>query len=239
MKQKDWPRNDTDRFILAKLEQKGLAPSAPADSRTLIRRVYFDLIGLPPTAAESDAFAADKSPDAYAKLVDRLLASPRYGERWGRFWLDVARYSDARNVGERFAYSYTYRDWVIRALNEDMPYDRFLTQQLAADRIHGNDPRNLAALGYLSLGREFPRHFPKLWMIASTLWHAGCWVLPVACARCHDHKYDPIPTKDYYSFYSIFSNIREPQDLPLLNTSDTQSLGNRVYDDRLSPHSSG
>ncbi len=116
VKQQAWAHNGIDRFILAKLEEKGLAPSAPADARTLIRRAYYDLTGLPPTADEADAFAADKSPDAYARLIDRLLASPRYGERWGRFWLDVARYSDARNVGERFAYSYTYRDWVIRAL---------------------------------------------------------------------------------------------------------------------------
>jgi len=233
VKRKDWAQNDVDRFILAKLEQKGLSPSPPADARTLIRRAYYDLIGLPPTAEESDAFAADKSPDAYAKLVDRLLASPRYGERWGRLWLDVARYSDARNVGERFAYSFTYRDWVIRALNEDMPYDQFLTQQLAADRIRGNDPRNLAALGYLSLGREFPKTFPETVDDRIDVVARGMLGLTVACARCHDHKYDPIPTKDYYSFYSIFSNIREPQDLPLLKTSNTSTEVDKIYGDRL------
>ncbi len=233
VKQKDWVRNDVDHFILAKLEQKGLGPSAPADARTLIRRAYFDLTGLAPTAEESDAFAADKSLDAYARLVDRLLASPRYGERWGRFWLDVARYSDARNVGERFAYSYTYRDWVIRALNEDLPYDRFLTQQLAADRIRGNDPANLAALGYLSLGREFPKTFPETVDDRIDVVARGMLGLTVACARCHDHKYDPIPTKDYYSFYSIFSNIREPEDLPLLKASNQKSTVDKVYGDRL------
>ncbi len=233
VKQNDWAQNEIDRFVLAKLEQKGLTPSAPADSRTLLRRAYYDLIGLPPTAEESDAFAADKSPDAYAKVIDRLLASPRYGERWGRFWLDVARYSDARNVGERFAYSYTYRDWVIRALNEDMPYDQFLTQQLAADRIRGNDPRNLAALGYLSLGREFPKTFPETVDDRIDVVARGMLGLTVACARCHDHKYDPIPTKDYYSFYSIFSNIREPKDLPLLKVSDTKGPTDKIYGDRL------
>ena len=233
VKQKDWARNDIDRFILAKLEQMHLAPSAPADARTLVRRAYFDLTGLPPTAEESDAFAADKSPDAYARLVDRLLASPRYGERWGRFWLDVARYSDARNVGERFAYSYTYRDWVIRAFNEDLPYDQFLTQQLAADRIRGNDSRNLAALGYLSLGREFPKTFPETVDDRIDVVARGMLGLTVACARCHDHKYDPIPTKDYYSFYSIFSNIREPEDLPLLKASNVKSPVDKVYGGRL------
>ncbi len=233
VKQKDWARNDIDRFILAKLEQKGITPSAPADARTLIRRAYFDLTGLPPTAEESDAFAADKSPDAYESLVDRLLASPRYGERWGRYWLDVARYSDARNVGERFAYSYTYRDWVIRAFNEDMPYDQFLTQQLAADRIHPNDSRNLAALGYLSLGREFPKTFPETVDDRIDVVARGMMGLTVACARCHDHKYDPIPTKDYYSFYSIFSNIREPGDLPLLSKSTIKIPADQVYGERL------
>jgi len=127
VKQSSWPQNAIDNFILAKLEEKGLTPSASADKRTLLRRAYYDLIGLPPTAEEADAFVNDRSPDAYARLIDHLLASPRYGERWGRFWLDVARYSDARNVGERFAYSYTYRDWVIRALNEDLPYNQFLS----------------------------------------------------------------------------------------------------------------
>ena len=233
VKNQAWPRNEIDRFILAKLEEKGLTPSAPADNRTLLRRAYYDLTGLPPTAEESDAFANDKSPGSYLRLIDRLLASPRYGERWGRFWLDVARYSDARNVGERFAYSYTYRDWVIRALNEDLPYDEFLTQQLAADRIPGNDPRNLAALGYLSLGREFPKTFPETVDDRIDVVARGMQGLTVACARCHDHKYDPIPTKDYYSFYSIFSNIREPEDLPLLEKISRNSPVDKLYGNRL------
>jgi hypothetical protein len=209
-----WPKTDIDRFILAKLEARGLQPSAAADRRTLIRRVSYDLTGLPPTAAEIEAFVADKSADAYERIVDRLLASPHYGERWGRHWLDVARYSDARNVGDRFAWSYTYRDWVIRAMNEDLPYDQFLMQQIAADRIKGNDKRHLAALGYLSLGREFPKSFPETVDDRIDTVTRGMLGLTVACARCHDHKYDPIPTTDYYSLYSVFSNIREPLDYP-------------------------
>ncbi len=228
-----WPRNEIDAFILAKLEEKSMAPSAPADKRTLIRRAYYDLTGLPPTAEETDAFVADQSPDAYPRLIDRLLASPHYGERWGRYWLDVARYSDARNVGERFAYSYTYRDWVIDAFNRDLPYDAFLTQQLAADRIQGNDPKNLAALGYLSLGREFPKTFPETVDDRIDVVARGMQGLTVACARCHDHKYDPIPTKDYYSFYSIFSNIHEPDDLPLLGARQPDSSVDKLYGERL------
>jgi hypothetical protein len=230
----DRPRNAIDHFILVKLEEKGLALSPQADKRTLIRRVTYDLTGLPPTAAEVEAFLADQSPDAYANAVDRLLASPRYGERWGRYWLDVARYSDARNVGERFPFSYTYRDWVIRALNEDMPYDRFLTLQLAADLLpHTKDRRDLAALGYLSLGREFPKSFPETVDDRIDVVARGMLGLTVACARCHDHKYDPIPTKDYYSWYSILSNIREPAELPLLNASARRTPLDDLWEPRL------
>jgi hypothetical protein len=230
----DWARNAIDRFVLAKLEAKNLAPSPEADRRTLIRRLTFDLTGLPPSAAEIDAFVADKSADAYERLVDRLLASPRYGERWGRYWLDVARYSDARNVGERFPFSYTYRDWVIRALNDDMPYDRFVQLQLAADLMPDHkDRRDLAALGYLSLGREFPKTFPETVDDRIDVVARGMLGLTVACARCHDHKYDPIPTKDYYSFYSIFSNIREPEDLPLLQVARRETPLDQVWVPRL------
>jgi hypothetical protein len=227
-------RNAIDNFVLAKLEEKGIAPSPPADKRTLIRRVTYDLTGLPPSAAEVEAFIADQSPDGYAKLVDRLLASPHYGERWGRYWLDVARYSDARNIGDRFPFSYTYRDWVIRALNDDMPYDRFLRLQLAADQIPGErDPRNLAALGYLSLGREFPKTFPETVDDRIDAVARGMLGLTVGCARCHDHKYDPIPTRDYYSFYSIFANIREPKELPLLKPSSRKTHLDDVWQPRL------
>src|SRR5213593_1531447 len=159
-----WVRRDIDHFILSRLEAKDLAPSPEADKRTLIRRAAYDLTGLPPTADEVQQFVRDTSPHAYERLVDRLLASLQYGERWGRHWLDVARYSDSVNdsvnAGQRYPWSYTYRDWVIGALNEDLPYDQFVLYQLAADRIPTAEPRQLAALGFLSLGREFPNSYP-------------------------------------------------------------------------------
>ena len=232
----EWARNEIDRFILSRLEAKGLAPSPEADKRTLIRRATFDLTGLPPSAAEMERFLKDASPDAYERLVDRLLASPRYGERWGRHWLDVARYADSVNdsvnAGQRFPWSYTYRDWVIRALNDDMPYDRFVLYQIAADRVAGVDPRHLAALGYLSLGREFPKSFPETVDDRIDAVTRGMLGFTVACARCHDHKYDPIPTKDYYSLYSVFSNLRAPEDLPLLSKSEKEPMP-AVYRGRL------
>ncbi|MBS1809545.1 MAG: PSD1 domain-containing protein [Acidobacteria bacterium] len=217
--------NPIDAFLLAKLEANGLSFNAPADKRTLLRRATYDLTGLPPTAEEGAAFLADHSPDSFAKVVDRLLASSAYGERWGRHWLDLARYSDTlgmtdagRNLQGWFPYSYTYRDWVIRALNEDLPYDQFLLQQIAADKLAKNDSRNLAALGFLSLSRGglnanyHERIDDKIDVVSR-----GVLGLTVSCARCHNHKFDPIPTADYYSFYTIFNNSREPKDLPLLD----------------------
>jgi hypothetical protein len=217
--------NAIDAFLLAKLEAKGLAFNPPADKRTLIRRATYDLTGLPPTPAEIDAFLADNSTDAFAKVVDRLLASPHYGERWARHWLDLARYSDTvgmidagRNLQGWYPYSYTYRDWVIRALNEDLPYDQFIRQQIAADRLPDNDTRNLAALGFLSLSRgglginQHEKIDDKIDVVSR-----GLLGLTVSCARCHNHKFDPIPTADYYSLYTIFNNSREPKTLPLLD----------------------
>src|SRR5262249_29860047 len=216
--QRPLPKTPIDRFIPAQLEEKGLQLSPPAGKRTLLRRVTYDLTGLPPTPEEIDAFLADQSSDAFAKVIDRLLASPHYGERWGRHWLDVARYSDTvgmidagRNTQGWFPYSYTYRDWGIRAFNEDLPYDQFILQQLAADKLPNNDPRNLAALGFVSLSRgglgvsQHEKIDDKIDVVSR-----GLMGLTVSCARCHNHKFDPIPTKDYYSFYTIFSNSREP-----------------------------
>jgi hypothetical protein len=216
-----WSRNEIDRFILAKLEEKKLAPSAPADKRTLIRRATYDLIGLPPTPAEIDAFEADSSPDAFAKVVDRLLASPHYGERWGRYWLDVARYADTKGYmfeeERRFAFSYTYRDWVVRSLNEDLPYDQFLIQQIAADRLDlKDDKRPLAALGFLTLGRRFIGNIHDIIDDRIDVVTRGTMALTVSCARCHDHKYDPIPTADYYSLYGVFASSIEPIERPLI-----------------------
>jgi hypothetical protein len=213
-----WTRTPIDRFVLAKLEAKGLKPSPEADKRTLIRRVTYDLTGLPPTPDEVGAFEADASADAYEKLVDRLLASPRYGERWGRHWLDLARYSDTKGYvysdreESQFVHAYAYRDWVIKALNEDVPYDRFLMLQIAADQVvapDAADKSDLASMGFLTVGRRFlgiPHDIIDDRIDVVTRTTQG---LTVACARCHDHKFDPIPTEDYYSLYGVFANSAE------------------------------
>jgi hypothetical protein len=233
-----WGRNEIDRFILSKLEAKGLAPSPEADRRALIRRVSYDLTGLPPSAGDIDAFVHETAPDAYEKLIDRLLASPRYGERWGRHWLDVARYADSENdsvnSGQRYPWSYTYRDWVIRSFNDDLPYDKFALYQIAADRVSGIEQRHLAALGFLSLGREFPNSYPETVDDRIDAISRGFLGLTVACARCHDHKFDPIPTRDYYSLYSILSNIRQPKQFPLLGPAGTLSPKQELYQTRIS-----
>jgi mono/diheme cytochrome c family protein len=213
-----------DNFILARLEQKGLTFSLRADRRTLIRRATYDLTGLPPTIEEVEAFAADPSPDAFGHLVDRLLDSTAYGERWGRYWLDIARYADTKGYvfeeERRYAFSYTYRDWVIRALNEDLPYDQFLIQQIAADLLAlGEDKRPMAALGFLTLGRRFLNSQPDIIDDRIDVVMRGTMGLTVGCARCHDHKFDPIPTKDYYSLYGVFASTHEPSDKPLLGTA--------------------
>jgi hypothetical protein len=220
-----------DQFIQDRLRAKGLAMSPEADKRTLIRRATYDLIGLPPTAEELE------TSETYEQVVDKLLASPQYGERWGRHWLDVARYSDSFNdsvnAGQKYPWSYTYRDWVIRALNEDMPYDKFVLYQVAADRLPDVDSKHLAALGFLSLGREFPNSYPETVDDRIDAVTRGLLGLTVACARCHDHKYDPIPTKDYYSLYAILSNIRPPKELPLLGSNAKGSPKESLYKTRL------
>ena len=217
----EWLHERLDTFVLARLEGAGLTPSPHADRRTLIRRLSFDLLGLPPIPEEVDAFSADASPDAYERLVDRLLASPRYGERWGRHWLDVARYGDTKGYAfaqeRRYPYAYTYRDYVIRALNEDVPYDQFITEQLAADRLPASesDPSRLAALGFLTTGRKFNNRNDDIDDQIDVV-ARGLLGITVACARCHDHKYDAIPTEDYYSLYGIFASCTEPAELPLI-----------------------
>jgi len=216
-----WGRTPIDNFILAKLEEKRMSPAPEADRRTLLRRVTVDLIGLPPTPGEIDAFLHDDAPDAYEKAVDRLLASPRYGERWGRHWLDVARYADNKGYvffeEKNYPWAYTYRDWVIKALNDDVPYDRFLQLQLAADRMQsGDDKSDLAALGFLTVGRSFLNRQPDIIDDRIDVVSRGLLGLTVTCSRCHDHKYDPIPTKDYYSLYGIFASSASPKELPLL-----------------------
>jgi hypothetical protein len=222
VKNSSWVKTPVDNFVLALLEKKQLKPAPAAQRRVLIRRVTYDLIGLPPTREEVEAFVNDKQPDAYPQLVERLLASPHYGERWGRYWLDVARYADTKGYlagGEerRYAFSYTYRDYVIRAYNEDKPYDQFVVEQIAADKLPlGEDKRPLAALGFLTLGRRFLNNQNDIIDDRIDVVTRGTLGLTVACARCHDHKFDPIPTRDYYSLHGVFASSEEPRELPLL-----------------------
>lgn len=209
------PRTPIDNFIIEKLSLNGLQLSPQADKRTLIRRATFDLTGLPPTPQEVEAFLVDKSPDAFGKVVDRLLASPHYGERWGRYWLDVARFADTKGYvyGDReetrFIQSAAYRDWVIKALNQDMPYDRFIKLQIAADLTEDADIDSLAAMGFLTLGRRFLGVVHDIIDDRIDVVMRGTQALTVGCARCHDHKFDPIPTKDYYSLYGVFQGCNE------------------------------
>jgi hypothetical protein len=223
VKAKTRVRTPVDALVLARLEKKGLTLSPQADRRTLIRRATFDLTGLPPTAEEVEAFVKDPSADAWEKVIDRLLASPRYGERWGRYWLDVARYADSKGYvfqeERNYPYSYTYRDWVVRAFNEDLPYDQFLISQLAADQLDlKQDKSPLAAMGFLTLGRRFLNNQPDIIDDRMDVVFRGTQALTVGCARCHDHKFDPIPTKDYYSLYGVFASSVEPagRELPVL-----------------------
>ncbi len=207
--------NAIDAFIQPKLMAAGLRLSPAADRRTLLRRATIDLHGLPPTLEEIAEFAADESPVAFERVIDRLLASPRYGERWGRYWLDVARYADTKGYvfmeDRNYPFAYTYRDWVVRSLNEDVPYDQFLIRQLAADLLPEPErTAHLPALGFLTLGRRFLNNINDIIDDRIDVVCRGTMALTVGCARCHDHKYDPIPAADYYSLYGIFRSSREP-----------------------------
>jgi hypothetical protein len=219
-RQKAWPKRRIDAYLLAAMEKAGLSPSPQADRRTLIRRLSFDLLGLPPSPEEIDAFEKDPAPDAYARLVERTLASPHYGERWGRHWLDLVRYCD---VPESWAVTdakpHLYRDWVIDALNKDMPYDRFVRLQLAADEMPSTQPADYAALGFLGLSPSYWKELKLAPDVIKTVvaeeWEerigavSGTLLgLTVSCARCHDHKLDPITTADYYALAGIFASTR-------------------------------
>ena len=209
-----WCRNSIDAFVLAGLEAAGLTPSPQANRSMLIRRASYDLTGLPPTPEEVDTFVNDPDSDAYEKLVDRLLESPHYGEQWARHWLDVARYSDTKGYvytrEERFfVHAPAYRDWVVQALNADMPYDRFLLLQIAADQAAPGDRTALAAMGFLTLGRRFLGVTHDIFDDRIDIVTRGTMGMTVSCARCHDHKFDPIPTGDYYSLYGVFQNSTE------------------------------
>jgi len=295
VKNSAWVKTPIDAFVLANLEKRGLQPAPPADCRTLIRRAYYDLTGLPPTAEEVEAFEREcdeeartrhgdtearrrragkqsiatrqssvlsvekgkfaarattsrrtessgagarrssptvsgqtVTPRAYARLIDRLLASPQYGERWGRYWLDVARYADTRGyvrlAEERlFPYAYTYRDYVVRAFNEDKPYNRFILEQLAADQLPQGSA-DLSALGYLTLGRRFTGNRHDIIDDRIDVVSRGLLGLTVTCARCHNHKYDPIPTADYYSLYGVFASSEDPAYPPLTGRVEGEAL---------------
>ena len=197
-----WVSTPIDRFVLSKLEAAGLSPAERADRRTLIRRATFNLLGLPPTPQEVEAFVNDSSPRAFEKVIDRLLTSPHYGERWGRHWLDLARYSDGQvgvTLDTPFRNAFRYRDWVVQAFNQDMPYDLFVRAQLAADHLPENAGL-LAGLGFQAIGADNHERVD-----VSTRVFLG---LTVGCAQCHDHKYDPIPTKDYYSLLGVFTSSK-------------------------------
>jgi len=261
-----WCKTPIDNFVLAKLESAGKTPNVAADKRTLIRRVTFDLIGLPPTEAEVQAFLADDSPDSYTRVVDRLLASPHYGERWARYWMDVARYSDTKGdptkrqtEDPRYPDAWTYRDYLIESFNQDKPFNQFIEEQLAADRLVVNefqdakkhkltaepaiatresisatsietkpnagpvvplaavtvqgervvDTRVLAAMGFLTLGNQFDGSQNDIINDRIDVTTKAFLGLTVTCARCHDHKFDPIPTKDYYALYGVFANSKD------------------------------
>ena len=226
VQQNNWPANDIDRFVLRKLESVKLQPNGPADPRTQIRRLYFDLIGLPPSPAEVAAFVADPSEQAYAKVVDRLLASKHYGERWGRHWLDVARFAESHGFEQDYNrnFAFHYRDFVIQALNADMPYDQFVKWQIAGDEFAPDNPLAMKATGFLGAGvfptqlteKEFESaRYDELDDMANTTGTAMLG-LTIGCARCHDHKFDPIPVRDYYRFINTFATtIRSEIDLPV------------------------
>jgi hypothetical protein len=246
VKNRSWVRTPIDAFILAKLEEKGLQPSPRADRRTLIRRVTFDLTGLPPSPEEINAFVADKSPDAYRKVVKRLLASPRYGERWAQHWLDVVRFGETNGFeldAER-EQSWRYRDYVVKSLNDDKPYDRFITEQIAGDELDPNSFEMRVATGFLRAG---PQHVVagnqdlavnrQEWL-TEVMFGVGNGImgLTVGCARCHDHKFDPIPQADFYRLQTFFA-ASDNYDFKRPTKDEEQAYGEAVkaHGEKLKP----
>ena len=217
--QGDWPHRRIDWFALAKMDEHQLVPNPSADRRTLVRRAWLDTIGLPPTPEAVDRFVSDDSPDAYERLVDELLSSPHFGEHWARMWLDIARYAEdqAHIVGDNqslfYPNAYLYRDWLISALNDNLPFDRFVRLQLAADFFEPDSHQHRAALGFIGLG---PKYYARgMAEVKADEWEdrvdtvtRGLLGLTVACARCHDHKYDPIETEDYYALAGVFASTK-------------------------------
>ena len=249
VKNKAWGMSPVDRFVLARLEAQNLAPAPPASKRALLRRAYFDVLGLPPTPEQIEAFVQDRAPGAWGRAVDRLLASPQYGERWARHWLDVARYADSNGLDENkaFAYAWRYRDWVVSALNRDLPYDEFLRDQIAGDLLDSGDDEVLrnervTATGFLTLGAKVlaEQDKPKLVMDivdeqidVTTKATMG---LTVACARCHDHKFDPISTKDYYALAGIFKSTKTMRNLAFVSEWNERELHTKALDAAIIAH---
>lgn len=236
-----WPRTKVDYFVLKKLADHNLRPSPAARRDVLIRRASLDLIGLRPTYAQVQAFVKDGSDDAYERLIDRLLESPRYGERWGRYWLDVVRYAEDNFTGEAttpgFRFAWRYRDWVIEAFNNDLPYDRFVKLQLAADFMPDVDRRDMVALGFLGAAPSYHKDGRLSKQVVETLYtddwdervdavSRGLLGLTVSCARCHDHKFDPITTQDYYRLAGVFaSTVKAPRPLATVDSAtETQFM---------------
>jgi len=230
-----WPQTRLDSFTLAKMEAEGLSPSLRADRATLIRRLSFNVVGLPPSPEDVQQFAADEAPDAYEKLVDHFLQSPHYGEKWGRMWLDMARYTDKTAdwlypTGQ----SHLYRDWVVEAFNDDMPFDEFVHRQLATDLMPETGPEDLPALGFISLSPTYWKELKLPCEIINTI-VADEWEervdavsrtflgLTVACARCHDHKYDPISSEDYYALAGVFASCKQTE-RPIIPESDYEPV---------------
>ncbi|MEZ6086809.1 MAG: DUF1549 domain-containing protein [Pirellulaceae bacterium] len=216
LKRRPQPRNPIDAFVGAKLEEEGITPAAPADRRTLIRRAYYDLIGLPPTEDEIEAYLADDSQDAWPRLIDRLLAMPQYGERWGRYWLDVARYADTSGYerDQEKPFAWKYRDWVVKAFNDDMPYDEFVMRQIAGDELPDRSEESVIATGFLRLGAwndepndKLDYQYERLEDLVHTT-SSAFLALTVKCARCHSHKFDAITQEDYYRMASAFGRGR-------------------------------
>ena len=254
VKNKRWPRNDLDRFPLARLEAAGVAPAPPADRRQLARRLCFDLTGLPPPPAQMSRFLADTRADAYERLVDELLASPRYGEHWARAWLDVIRYSDSNGYDwdEFRKVAWRFRDYVIRSFNADKPFDQFIREQLAGDELLSGPPRTpaeqdaLIATGYLRLGpqdnsaalfNEQPRARAELMADLVETTGSAFLGLTMSCCRCHDHKYDPLSQADHFRLRAFFEPLKHADDVPLDLAGDLDSIRahNKTLDEQLKP----
>src|SRR2546426_11396165 len=231
-----WVKTPVDAFALAKLESQDIKPAPAADKITLLRRATFDLTGLPPTPEEVNSFLADNSPGAFEKVVDRLLNSPHYGEKWARHWLDLARYAESEGfkADETRPNAWRYRDYVIKAFNEDKPYDRFIKEQIAGDELWPDNPDALVATGFCrhyadeSNARNLLLRRQEILNDITDTVGSTVLGLTVGCARCHDHKFDPIPQRDYYRLQAFFAAIRAKDDIPLIPSDKRPEYDRRL-----------